>query len=352
MDVMKIAYLTQYARRYLYDSAKDLSYISDRRRIVGWAIDRNHLLTQNLDDEVDAAVFSVLSDFRLIHKYRKTFKVLDMVDGYLAMRESIVNEALRGAKRPDRFLKSYKFSERLRYACETVDCIVVGSPEQAELVSSFNRNVHVILDNQAEFGSPVNIRLPKNGSKFTIIWEGLSATLHHLFEISEVLDNYLHRTGSNLVVLSNELTKMSNYRSKYVSTDTLLRSHFRKSVNSVHFQTWTVTSMQKYSKIADFAIIPLNLNDRLALYKPENKLLIMLSLGVLPIVSPIYSYNRICEELFLSDLLVQDNDWKGRFDELSSLKKLPVNKKGVKDFLKSTIDPSVLFSKWDKVFNC
>lgn len=348
--VMKIAYLTNYQNRYLYDSKNLFSYISDRRRVVGWAQDRGHRLITNPEDTVDAAVFGVLSDFRQLDRFRNKWKVLDMVDGYLNLEENLFIDSLRGLRRDDWTFKTIKFSKRLQHACKTVDCIVVGSPEQAESVQKFNKNIHVILDDQSEFGAPKTFKDHSDKGERIILWEGLSASLPHLLSISRSLDSYLKTSNSTLLVLSNKRTKISKFSSRTKDTKELLRDSFSMSKNQVYFFPWSSQSVIENSMIADMAIIPLDMEDKLALLKPENKLLIMLSLGLKTLVSPINSYSRVCQELSLEHFLVDKNNWFKKLDEIDHFYNTSLNETGIHRYLETSLSKEKLFLSWDKAF--
>lgn len=347
---MKIAYLTNYQNQILYDSQNLFSYISDRRRVVGWAMDRGHELIVNHLDTTDAAVFSVLSDFRQLKSCKSKWKVLDMVDGYLNLGENAFVDCLRGLKRADRYHRSIRFSKRLQYACKIVDSVVVGSPEQAKEVKNFNKNVHVILDNQSEFGVPKILKDYKDNSEKTILWEGLSATLPHLLSVAKNLDIFLKASNSTLIVLSNDRTKISKFATRTSNTKDLLAKNFPLSKNQVQFYTWSIQDVITLSNIADFAIIPLNMKDNLAIMKPENKLLIMLSLGLRTLVSPIHSYSRVCDRLSLNNFLVHQNDWSKKLEQANIFLDSQVDKTKVHKYLQNTLSQESLHSAWDKAF--
>lgn len=348
---MKVSYLTRYNNKHLYDSGEALSYISDRRRVVGWAKERGHTLISKPTEEADAAVFGVLSDLRQLEKFSSQLKVLDMVDGYLALNENPFIDVLRGFRRQDRWFQSVKFSQRLEYACSRADRVVVGSPEQARLVHKHNKRVHVILDNQLEFGSPRSIKQPETREKKTLIWEGLSSTLFHLFEFAEIIDEYLEKTDSRLIIISNETIVLNKFYRKPLRTKEAIDRKFPRSKVRIQFHPWNVQTLLDKSREADVAIIPLNLGDNIALYKPENKLLIMLSLGLPALVSPIHSYSRTLNLLGLGSFLVQENDWSFKLEELSYLQRENIDHHRVTNYLQNILNPEKLYREWDKVFD-
>lgn len=348
---MKIAYLTSYTNQHLYDSKNALSYISDRRRVAGWSTERGHVLTTNPTEDIDAAVFGVLSDLRQLEKFGSQLKVLDVVDGYLALNENPFTDFLRGLRRQDRWFQSVRFSERLEYACRRANRVVVGSPEQASLVQKYNKRVHVILDNQSEFGRPRVIRQMVGSRKKTLIWEGLSSTIFHLLKIADNLDEYLERTESKLIILSNEKMILSKFYRKPVPTQEVINRKFPKSNSRIEFYPWNLQTLLQKSRDADVAIIPLDLKDKIALYKPENKLLIMLSLGLPTLASPIYSYSRVLNSLGLDNFLVPEDNWSIKLRELSPLPQNKIDHHRVMNYLQNNLDSRKLYSAWDTVFS-
>lgn len=348
---MKVAYLTAHTSHLQYESPEALMYISDRRRSAGWASNRGHSIVTGPKCDVDAAVFGALSDFRLLERFKSKWKVLDLVDGYLALNENLIIDNLRGIRRQDRWLYSLRFSERLKHACSVVDCVVTGSPEQATLVSRYNKNVHIILDNQSEFGTQKSMKLDNNSREKTFLWEGLSSNIFHLLTISNVLDKHLEKTNSTLVVLSNKRVIRNKYFQRSQSTEELLMSKFPQSRERIQFYPWSVEAMLRESKRADCAIIPINIEDRFAMLKPENKLLIMLSLGLPTLVSAIYSYSRVLHSLSLNQFLVGKGQWLEKLNHLDEMLGVGIDVSKVNQYLSRQLDAERLNTLWDRAFN-
>lgn len=349
---MKISYLTNHQNLALHDSTNPLTYISDRRRVVGWAKARGHTIVSGVDKGADAAVFGILSDFRELDKFKSSYKILDMVDGYLALDESPIFDLARGFYRPDRGYRSFRFSRRLQSVCASVDCIVVGSTEQRDLVLPFNKNVHVILDSQIEFGPSQTIRWPntKTGENRILLWEGLSVTLKHLINFANPIDEFLERTNSTLRVLTNENIPRGGINVFSRDSSSYIRRAFPRAHKNVEFEIWSKEALLAQSLEADFAIIPIDTRDKMGMYKPENKALLLLSIGLPVFVSPIFSYVRVMRELGLGTLVVKENNWGKSLNEwnrnLALARKSQSGRPNVSDYLNSTD----LLKAWDNVF--
>ena len=57
-----------------------------------------------------------------------------MVDMYLARKEPLLKDVIRGLARKDGFFRDIRFSKKLEYICQNANSVVVGSEEQAKLV--------------------------------------------------------------------------------------------------------------------------------------------------------------------------------------------------------------------------
>lgn len=330
---------------------EDFSYISDRRRAAGWARKREIRLVRSLNEPIHYAIFQITSDFRLSKKINTPF-ILDMVDMYLARKEPLLKDVIRGLARKDRFFRDIRFSKKLEYICQNANSVVVGSEEQAKLVRKLNQNVHVILDNHEEFGSPQVLRTgnPVKDKEFNLVWEGLSSTLSHLFDQADSIIHFIRQTNSKLYILSNP--KRYRFMDKYLESDTRksIKKVFAQCIQNIYFIEWTQENLLSISNKMDFAIIPINLEDSFAEGKPENKLMIFLRLGLPVLMSPTSAYSRVARELGIENSLVEENDWGKVLNSkvLSRFSDFPSS--NIQEWLVSSHNAQILDMKWDRVF--
>jgi hypothetical protein len=294
-------------------------------------------------------VANPISELPYFWKSSSGLKIFDMVDGYLAEKDQKLKDLLRGLRGGRISPSAISFTDQIKKTCRSADCVVVGSPEQAELIFPYNRNVHVILDDHSEYGEIKRLKPDARYRPLTLFWEGLGITLKHLITIAPTLDKFLTDTNSRLLILTN-----LNYRkigNKYIKVDSKkeLSKHFRKSIERVSLISWSIESVRSAAREADLALLPINTADSFALYKPENKLLIYWRLGLPVLASPIPSYLRIANELDMEKAMV-NGDWEEHLQLVSGTRYTREDGERIKEYLMKFHSQENLFRKWDSIF--
>jgi hypothetical protein len=332
---------------------RDLEYIGNRRRFVGWARSRNVNVQLDSADGCDAAIFGVTSDLRTLAR-TKTFKVLDMADAYLSLEENHFWDITRNLYRKDRALFPLKFSDRLKQSCKLVDVVVVSTPEQLQVAREFNANAVDILDNLDEIplldaGKSSNSYVCKQRN-FKIVWEGLNVTLKHLFAIKDNLKPFLSETDSELVIISNRVMRKTRDNWRFDDAESYMQSEMGIASERIRFVDWNMKSLVEETRSADFAIIPISQEDKFAMLKPENKLLVFLRLGVPTFFTNTPAYTRVSSQLGLREFEVCSEQWQKTFSHLSDTGVPSFNLSKVHQQLKRKYNSEVLLKKWDSVF--
>lgn len=346
IDKLKIGYVPYSA---------DLSHPGDRRRIGTWSKTlRNNLQLEDPTDS-DLLVLSAAANLNFWIDKSKQPVILDLVDGYLGEDPSFLRDLARNLVRSLNGKSNYSavtFTRALRKACRKADAVIVASPEQAKDVLPFNSCVHVILDDHSELDSARHVRkiaASADQSQKYIFWEGFGYTIKHFRSVTPSLDNFMSKSGYSLLILTNpHFARWGGYLGK-VNAEKLIKKFFPRSKEQIQIIPWSIENVIKYASISDFAIIPIDTNDKFAKLKPENKLLSMWHLGLPTLFSKTYAYQRVAKEIGISEFCVDSNHWQRIFDnlEMSDLNK---SLKKTELYIKNMHSKDILVDKWQKVF--
>jgi hypothetical protein len=335
--------------------SSDLSHPGDRRRVGTWAASKGSKLQLDAPTQSDLLVLSADANFSYWIRRSKQPVILDLVDGYLGENPTFVKDFGRNMIRSFKGKSSYSsltFTRALKKACANADAVIVASPEQAEQVRPFNSEVHIILDDHSELDAARISRKThnqKDDSSRYIFWEGFGYTLKHFKFISPYLDCFMHQNGYRLLVLTNpKFARWGGYLGS-IDAEKLIKNWFPKSASQIEIIPWSVKEVISCASISDFAIIPVDTNDKFANLKPENKLISMWHLGLPTLFSNTKAYKRVAIKVGVSELCIDSNKWDDFFTNLSldSLKRF--NTKTEK-YLEEMHTKEILVEKWQKVF--
>ena len=345
-DKLKIGYVPYSA---------DLSHPGDRRRIGTWSkTSRNDL---QLDDptESDLLVLSAAANFDFWLKKSKQPVVLDLVDGYLGEDPLLLQDLGRNLIRSFKGKSNYsalKFTRALENACRKADAVIVASPEQAKDVLTFNSSVYVILDDHSELDAARQQRKvgkPEGPSPKYIFWEGFGYTIKHFKFVAPSLDEFMSRSGYKLLILTNpNFARWGGYLGK-INAEKMIKNWFPKSKTQIEVIPWSIEDVIRCATLSDFAIIPVDTNDKFANLKPENKLLSMWHLGLPTLFSSTFAYKRVADEIGMSEFCVDSSNWQGIFNNLK-IESLDNSLDKSEDYINKTHTRDILVEKWQKVF--
>lgn len=333
----------------------DLSHPGDRRRIGTWSKTlRNNLQLEDPTDS-DLLVLSAAANFNFWIDKSKQPVILDLVDGYLGEDPSFLRDLARNLVRSLNGKSNYSavtFTRALRKACRKADAVIVASPEQAKDVLPFNSCVHVILDDHSELDSARHVRkiaTSADQSQKYIFWEGFGYTIKHFRSVAPSLDNFMSKSGYSLLILTNpHFARWGGYLGR-VNAEKLIKKFFPKSKEQIQIIPWSIENVIHYASISDFAIIPVDTNDKFANLKPENKLLSMWHLGLPTLFSKTYAYQRVAKEIGISEFCVDSTHWQRIFDNLE-MSELNKSLKKTELYIENMHSKNILVDKWQKVF--
>jgi hypothetical protein len=116
---------------------------------------------------------------------------------------------------------------------------------------------------------------------------------------------------------------------------------------------WDKVEVSKIAASCDIGIIPLNLNDIKASYKPENKLIFMWKIGLPVITSATAAYKNTMKLAGVRMYAKDTQDWiniLNNFYKLKNYKHFDCYKKKVSKLIKKKYSAARLVYSWSKVF--
>jgi hypothetical protein len=333
--------------------SQSLSAPGDRRRLIFWANARGHKIVTDLTQKVDVLVASENSDFNSpIFKQGKIPVIFDLIDAYLSPLNSYDDFARGFSKKLfGQISGSIKpFSHHIRDFCLNSSGVICSSMEQKEVIQSFNKNAHIILDSHDEIPfinfSKSKYRLTSN---FRILWEGQPATIRGVKQLSKAfLDT--HRSLNFRFELVTDL-EYFQFLNRYLkrSTINLLKNDFKNFYENLSIVPWTVDNLVSSAQMSSIAVIPIDLTVPMQNLKPENRLLIMWRLGLPCLTSPSPAYARVARNVKLDLVCQSPDEWLENINLLLTDPKLALEHvESGQEYLRDTHSQSILLMKWDQ----
>ncbi len=331
----------------------DFSHPGDRRRLVFWAKNRGHSITTDLREKVDVIVLSERADFgAFTGMATKVPLVFDLVDAYLT-REGAMDDWLRGTSKvlTGQLSGTPKpFTKFVQNLCSHASAVVCSSPEQLETITSFSKNIHVILDSHEEL--PMIPFSRKEGIQpKRILWEGMPATLGGVAQIAPALvaAQASGELAFDFVTDPTYFRVLGRYFKR--ETSTLLKKNLGTIYQRSRIIPWSKENLESAARASNLAIIPINLSSPLQYLKPENRLLIMWRLGLPCLTSPSPSYTRTTNAAGTNTVCNSVSDWKEKILTILSDPDYAedIVRKG-QTYLKENHNSKILLRKWDEVF--
>jgi hypothetical protein len=179
---------------------------------------------------------------------------------------------------------------------QLVDGIIVGSNFQRKTLITYNNNISVIPDLVTEI--PVKEIEISNSIK-GVLWEGFADS--NLF-IFLKLFKYWSKVALKipLYIVTDKIYHFAGGFLGKINIETLfflLNKIY--PIPSFQVKEWNLKNLVYYSEKCSISIIPISKNI-ITRYKPENKIIIMLRLGLYPIVSSIPAYKDFEEKYNLN----------------------------------------------------
>ena len=299
-----------------YDNFKD--YPGDRRRFLFYTNTRNiNYEIYNPSKNYDLVFLSEASDIGIAEKLYKTeTKVIrECINSYY-LEHNNSKDIFRGLAKflTGRSKKLYlNYSKSLRKLIRQVDAVTCASKEQANQLSSFAKNIHIIPDvfNNEQINMKEDYSI---GNTINIAWEGLGSNAYQLNYLNKVLEKFSKKNKFILHIITDKYHfKHMNKFGKISTLETI-----NKISAPIKFHEWDKTTYSKILTECDIAIIPININSQIALGKPENKLIHFWKMGIPTLTYATSSYDRVMKDAEINLSCKTDDDWIEKLGQLSA----------------------------------
>ena len=330
--------------------AQDLSSAGDRRRFIYYAdqLGLNWEFCQ-LDTNYDIVYITTMANISDWINYKKfhpeTVLIFDINNSFFFNQNFWWNFA-RGfsrfiSRRESKFYFNYNnaYHEMFKYA----DIVVCPTDSAKEYISKFNPNVHISFD---FFEEDIAIRKSKyiNNHPLIMVWEGMGLTAKHILTIAPVLEKF---QGKILLKIVSD--RSYKYGGLFPVNVPKL---FRGLKFDYEFIDWEKDSFSKHIIEADVAIIPLDKSDKVALHKPENKLILFWQHGIPVLTTDTPAYLKAFSEVDYNLTCGNLKEWEKKLDLFISGKfnsKQHMN--SVNNYLQKYRCKEMFMMTWDRIFD-
>jgi len=324
----------------------------DRRRFVFFA---NHMqisyetkIQNNYYQVIYCTYGNNLSKlFEFIKKNPKTKFIFEMVDANLSEGKWI--NFLKGF---GRFLLGkesrvyFDYQKILKKVIKKSHAVVCASASQKKILKKYNKKVFTTVD---FFDDEIKFKKKKwllNKKKIIrLFWEGMICNLKHLLILNEIYKNL--NFNIHVVIVTDIKKKL--FLGLFGFDVKKITKKFKFSFE-VH--EWNRVDVSKIAVGCDIGIIPIDLNDVKAIYKPENKLIFMWKIGLPVIVSATPSYKHVMKLARVEMYAKNNKDWINILNSFykSKGKKNYNYKKRINNLMKKNYSTKKIVNSWSKVF--
>lgn len=282
----------------------DLHHPQDKRRF-GHLIDVNFFKSAPIQsNRGDKFIFNIHSNISVIRELQKqgAYIIFDYCD-MIHVRNSLsflfmtILWWIKGKIRVP--VTKGQFKKQL----SSVDVLVVGSSAQKDICSEFrSKRIDIIEDYFPEILNQQSSLT--NVARRGVMWEGLAGgnfgILYECFRIAK-------KSGQELSIITDEkyplLSGLLN-----ISTPRILRLLASLSSNqNYRFYKWDKKNLTDNAAKNEFMLIPLNSNDKLQFYKPCNKAVLALKMGLKPVLYRTPDYEMLSKVICVEGSICFNN---------------------------------------------
>ena len=331
----------------------DFERPGDKRRFIFYAKKRNiKFEIAEPNKKYDIIILTQNADLSVWNKYERnnTKIIYDAIDSYLALPKSNIKANLRGIakyiSRQNKYLQVNHWRS-ISLMCERADAVTCSTQEQYNEIIKYSSNVHIILDSHNEIKSNRKKKESVDKSPFKLVWEGLPENISSIRKIIDPINKLREKYDIELNIISDPY--FNKYLGKYGHTKTV--NFALKILNEINFYEWNEKNIGDIISSCDLGIIPLDLNDKFALGKPENKLLLFWRLEMPVVASATPAYKRAMEKAGNKDIAISDNDWIYLLNKMICDKEYRTQSAvNGKKYVDMYHNEKVILEKWDALF--
>lgn len=342
-------------------NSADFNHPQDRRRYIPYFRKKNiPYELADFDKDYDVLYVSISSDLNLWSQYKRKQSnagkivrvIFDLSDFYLASSpvEDFFRSIFYFLSGKSKILK-FSFVESIKTMMSSSDVIICGSIEQQIAISKFHKNVIIVRDYFYDeiFHTKNSFELVRTDD-LNILWEGFSHNNIETFKMIKDILLQIKNFNSHIHFVTD-----SNYckiGGKFLCTPTfaILSKVFKYTKINFHLYDWNQNTFSSIASRCDFAIIPI-VDDPIALKKPENKLLLLWTLGLPVITSSIASYKRVFDNIDETYYCSNIEEWEKNINILAnSLERRKSYMKKAKEYIENESSEKIFLSTYDQIF--
>jgi len=318
--------------------------------------------TADFGKHYDAVYVSIAADLNKWCEYKAAHTsanksprvVFDLSDSYLSAdplsdRIRSVYHYLTGRTRK----LSLSYRQSVKRMIRASDVLLCGSHEQRTALLPLHPNVMIMRD---YYGYALRSRKASYGlageNELHVLWEGLShGNIGSFRLLREILERLPDRDVHVHIVTDSTYCR---FGSKHLCQPTyaVLEKVFAGSGITFHMYDWNSTTFSSIAAACDLALIPIP-DDPIKRNKPENKLLLLWSIGLPVITSSTPSYARVMKAVGAEELTCDTPaEWRQAILDLaSSEKRRAAHMRAASAYVAEHCADEVLFTAWEAVFN-
>lgn len=329
----------------------DLQESGDRRRFCSYAKHKGFQFEiADVSKDYDIVFLTYHCDIPKWIEYKKrrgskTYLIYELVDSYLSEDRNYKSK-LRGVlkyldKSSSKLYKDYRTG--IIELASIADAIVCTTQANKKLFSQYCPNVHVILDVVDEEVETKKQDFHING-KLKLVWEGQCVTVHNILQIADVLNELKEQVELHVITDPNYY----RYSKKYIKRPT--EEILAPVQCDKYFYKWETSTFSDRICEGDLAIIPIDMGNKMAVGKPENKLILFWNHRIPTMVSATPSYVETMDKAGLNGYLCSNaQDWKDNLKHYIELSSNDRNQQAEQacNFAATNHSKLVRFREWD-----
>lgn len=231
----------------------------------------------------------------------------------------------------------------IREVLSLADQVVCASDYQRHYLSRLNISAYKITD---VFDWDFNIPSSENISIHeSLFWEGKAFNLPPLLKMSCLL-NSIKNTTLNVVTDKKHGGFFSSRLFGRSVEDELIRK-----LNNITYRPWSVANFNEGIFSSSLGLLPLDISNKIAVAKPENRLVLMWRFGRIALCSDTPAHRKICSAVGENLICKNDIDWSVNINKYKRISKhnLSLARK-LKQFADHYYSEQKILMKWKHVF--
>lgn len=343
-------------------NAADFKHPADRRRYL-YYLQEKGIAYEYADYEksYDVLYLAINADLDKWSAYKEKEQnagrnvrvIFDLSDSYLSGKDG-VKDMLRAVYyyvSGQASSLNFSYKNKLLKMIAHTDVLICASEEQKKFLDAYHSNVVAAKD---YFGNDIKqvkdqYELVTPG-QLNVFWEGFSHGNQKIFEmLREILDTVTsHKVHIHFVTDSEYCRIGTSYMCK--PTYSVLQKVFEGSGVSFHMYDWNAVTFSSIATSCDMALVPIP-DDPVMMRKPENKLILLWSMGIPVITTNTASYSRVMNHAKEHFTCATREEWREKISELAASKeRREAYMKAAKKYLDEHNSREVLLKSWDGIF--